>query len=66
MIQAKNLFDCMDIHVSEVSRKVGYRSPQNFARAFKKVWGSTPYEYKLSHASMEYITSQIAHLPGDN
>ncbi len=66
MLQARNLFDCMDIHVSEVSRKVGYKSPQNFSRAFKKVFGMTPYQYKCSHVSMEYITSQIAHKPGDN
>ena len=66
MLQAKNLFDCMDLHVSEVSLKVGYKNQQNFSRAFKRVWGMTPYQYKCSHVSMEYINSQIGHKAGDN
>jgi len=46
MEEASNLLKDIKYKVYEVSMLVGYSSPKNFTRAFKKYFGNTPKEYR--------------------
>ncbi|HXL04135.1 MAG: AraC family transcriptional regulator [Firmicutes bacterium] len=46
--QAKKLLHETQISVTEVSRQVGYKSPQYFSRVFKKREGIPPIEYRTN------------------
>ncbi|MDR1639433.1 MAG: response regulator [Clostridiales bacterium] len=45
--QASSLLADSDIPVNEIAEKVGYMSPGNFFKAFKKLRGCTPSDYRL-------------------
>jgi AraC-like DNA-binding protein len=33
--------------ISEIAYELGFRYPQHFTRAFKKITGHTPHEYRV-------------------
>jgi AraC-like DNA-binding protein len=39
------------VPIEEVADRLGYWSPQNFARAFRQWTGTTPAAYRRSHAN---------------
>lgn len=43
----------------EISRLVGYTTPKNFSRAFKKHYGQTPSEYRAEHWRKEANQSSL-------
>jgi len=49
MGKAKELLECPDITVKEISRKVGYRSASSFIEAFKKIFGETPASWRRNN-----------------
>lgn len=46
MEKANELLNCIEYKIYDVSEMVGYSSPKNFARAYKKYFGYTPREYR--------------------
>lgn len=46
MEKANELLSCIEYKIYEVSEMVGYSSPKNFARAYKKYFGRTPREFR--------------------
>lgn len=46
MKQAALLLKDPDTKIYNISNRVGYVNPNNFARAFKAYWGQTPTEYR--------------------
>ena len=46
MFWAAQLLTATDIPVSEVARRVGYREPSQFTKAFKRTYGATPSELR--------------------
>ena len=49
MKKAAELLCAHDCKTYEISRMVGYTTPKNFTRAFKKYYGQTPSEYRAMH-----------------
>lgn len=47
MERASDLLMDGSIRISDVSRRTGYTSPQNFARSFRQYYGVTPREYRV-------------------
>lgn len=47
--KAKILLKDISINVKDISREVGYRDSNYFAKVFKRVTGLTPSEYRLSN-----------------
>lgn len=46
MEKANELLSCIEYKIYEVSEMVGYSSPKNFSRAYKKYFGRTPREFR--------------------
>lgn len=46
--KAKELINFEELRISEIAEKVGYNSDMSFRRAFKKIMGVTPSEYRGS------------------
>ena len=46
MSRAAELVTATDIPVGEVARRVGYREPSQFTKAFKRTYGATPSELR--------------------
>jgi AraC family transcriptional regulator, regulatory protein of adaptative response / methylphosphotriester-DNA alkyltransferase methyltransferase len=46
MARAAALLATSDLPVAEVGRRVGYRQPGQFAKAFKRARGTTPSEFR--------------------
>jgi two-component system response regulator YesN len=44
--QAKRILNQEDAKMTEVSARVGYRSPQHFSQVFKKMTGMLPHQYR--------------------
>lgn len=44
--QAKRILNQEDAKMTEVSARVGYRSPQHFSQVFKKTTGVLPHQYR--------------------
>ncbi len=44
--QAKRILNQGDAKMTEVSARVGYRSPQHFSQVFKKTTGMLPHQYR--------------------
>lgn len=42
-----------DREIIEIAFMYGYNSPENFSRAFKKMWGVNPSEYRNNHQYVE-------------
>ncbi|WP_066191524.1 MULTISPECIES: response regulator transcription factor [Gracilibacillus] len=51
MIKAKEMLDDFHYKTYEISELVGYSSPKNFTRTFKKYYGITPREYRKQEIS---------------
>lgn len=49
MDAAKDMMAGSDKNVSEIAYALGYQYPQYFSRAFKKMVGCTPNEYRMQH-----------------
>ena len=49
MEQARSLLLAGEMNVSQVARAVGYRSPNYFAKVFRKHFGCSPSEFVASH-----------------
>ena len=49
MARAAELLVSTDIPVKEVARRVGYQEPSQFTKAFKRVYGVTPSEFRAMH-----------------
>ena len=43
---AKELLETTDQKIAEIAREAGYQTPSNFARAFRRVAGVTPRQYR--------------------
>lgn len=48
---AKRLLRTDAIRITEISRRLGYKDPSNFSKAFKKYTGTTPGKYRRNHLS---------------
>ncbi|WP_424766930.1 response regulator transcription factor [Paenibacillus sp. sgz302251] len=46
ILQAKRILIQEDAKMTEVSARVGYRSPQHFSQVFKKMTGMLPHQYR--------------------
>ncbi len=44
--QAKEMMRETDLHIKEISYKVGYQNPESFIRLFKKIVGETPAQFR--------------------
>lgn len=55
MKKAAELLRAHDCKTYEISRKVGYTTPKNFTRAFKKYYGQTPSEYRAAQWRKETL-----------
>lgn len=44
--QARNLLANSSLPVNQIGKNIGYETPENFFRAFKKVYGMTPSQYR--------------------
>jgi len=42
MLRAAELVACSDLPIGEIARRVGYREPSQFTKAFKRAHGATP------------------------
>ena len=51
--EAKRLLADPTIRVNDVAALVGYENPKNFSRAFHKLTGSTPTDYRKAHGAGE-------------
>lgn len=49
--KSKDLLQKTDLKINNISREVGFTSPQRFNSAFKKILGITPSEYRKSFAN---------------
>jgi AraC family transcriptional regulator of adaptative response / methylphosphotriester-DNA alkyltransferase methyltransferase len=50
MERAAELLSQRDLTVRDVARRVGYRQPAQFAKAFRRHHGTTPSRYRAQHA----------------
>jgi YesN/AraC family two-component response regulator len=48
MEKAKLMLNNSEIYISEICSRVGYSDPRSFSKAFKKHFGISPREYKLT------------------
>ena len=48
---ARELLLNRQLTVADVSQRIGYKSTSDFCRAFRKVYGASPSEYRKRHAS---------------
>lgn len=46
MLRAAHLLAATDLPVSEIARRVGYREPSQFTKAFKRTYGATPSDLR--------------------
>lgn len=44
--QAKTLLENSNLPVNQIGKNIGYETPENFFRAFKKAYGITPSQYR--------------------
>lgn len=44
--QARNLLEQGDMKIAEIARQLGYRQPTHFTRAFRRIAGISPREYR--------------------
>ena len=49
MKHAVDLLRDTEMHISEISEKVGYKNPRTFMDAFKHSYGFSPMEYRRMH-----------------
>ena len=49
MTHAIELLRDTELHISEISEKVGYRNPRTFVDAFKQAYGTGPMEYRRQY-----------------
>jgi len=60
MQEACKYFKMTDLHIYEVSKKLGYQDPYYFPRIFKKIIGISP---RIIVISREFLTKTILPLP---
>jgi len=48
MQRASQLLEALQYNISEISLMVGYSNPFNFTRTYKKCYGMTPRDYRMS------------------
>jgi AraC-like DNA-binding protein len=48
MSHAADLLASTDIAINEVARRVGYHEPSQFTKAFRRVHGRTPSEFRAA------------------
>ena len=48
MLRGTELLVESDLAVSEIARRVGYREPSQFSKAFKRMYGCTPSERRTA------------------
>ena len=48
ILVAEQMLEKSDIKIDEISRSVGFHSPDIFYREFKKKHGMTPREYRIA------------------
>jgi AraC family transcriptional regulator of adaptative response / methylphosphotriester-DNA alkyltransferase methyltransferase len=51
MARAAELLSFTDLPMRQVARRVGYRQPSQFTKAFKRAFGVTPSRYRLGKAN---------------
>lgn len=51
MRRAAELLAATALPLSEIGRRVGYRQPSQFSKAFKRAYGVTPSEYRCASRS---------------
>jgi AraC-like DNA-binding protein len=54
MDRAAELLAGSDLPVKDVARRVGYREPSQFAKAFRRVHGVTPREHRMAAATGDH------------
>lgn len=50
--QARNLLVNSTLPVNQIGKHIGYETPENFFRAFKKVYGVTPSQYRKNKGTL--------------
>lgn len=50
MARAADLLAATDIPVAEIARRVGYRQPGQFTKAFKRAYATTPSAFRAQRA----------------
>ena len=56
LTRACQLLARLDVHISEISREIGFATPSAFSRAFQAWTGTSPREFRKG----------LSHEPGDN
>lgn len=64
-IAAKDLVETQN-SIIDIALKYGYNSPENFSRAFRKLWNITPFEYRKNNTFTEVFPKiQLEEHDGD-
>ncbi|QEN03657.1 AraC family transcriptional regulator [Thiospirochaeta perfilievii] len=59
MLLAKELLEDNSIQIQDISKRVGYWSPNYFIKVFKKYYGVTPGEYRHTSLNQDYRSTMI-------